>query len=266
MPRLIGNIRLAIILSLTLVLSVPMLTFAQETSIEFPGEINAIDGNVIIVGGIAVDTSNAILPADGLSVGMQVQVIGTRQDQTIIATIIVITDFGVSPTPVPPSQDATPTIPATLPPPTAEATVAPPTLVPTIDATVAPTQIPTAVATADSTTGVPIIVIEGPVQAINVTSITIFDIDIQVDPASTVLTQIRIGDTVRVEGASSFDNNTIVIVAVDITIIQTTLVVVQNIIVDGGGSIVYVPSLPSNCKRTRNGKVTCRKKTSKKTS
>lgn len=252
----------ALLIIFLIVFSVSSVVQAQDITVEFPGEIVSINGNIISVGGISVDVSDALLPADTLTVGMQVQIIGTRQEQTVMATIVVITDFGVAPTPVPP-QEATPTLVVPTAVPTqAEATL-PPTAVPTTDATSAPTVVPT-VAPTTIVGGEPIIVIEGPVQAINVTSITIFDIDIEVDPSSTVLTQIRIGDTVRVEGASSFSGDTIIIVAVDITIIQTTLIVVQNYNV-GSQNIVYIPSLPSNCKRTKKGKVTCKKKTTKKT-
>jgi len=251
------SIRLLVCLILTL-MSLSLVQ-AQETSIEFPGEINAINGNIITVGGISVDVTNAILPADGLSVGMQVQVIGVPEGQTITATIVVITDFGTAPTPVPPPADVTATPIPTLPPPTAEQPTVEPTIMPTSDATIAPTQIvPTSEVGSE-----PIIVIEGPVQAINVSSITIFDIDIEVDSSASVLTQIRIGDTVRVEGVSSFGSDTIVIVAVDITIVQTTLVVIQNNI---AGGVISIPSLPPSCKRTKNGKVTCKKKSSNKKS
>jgi hypothetical protein len=216
---------------------------AQDETIEFPGEIIAIDGNIISVGGIAVDTGSAILPGDGLTVGMTVQVIGTRQDQTILATIIVITDFGTEPD-VPEEPTEEPDIP--------EVTEEPD--VP--DAT----QEPAPSVIVNVSTLVPIIVIEGPVQAINVSSITIFDIDIEVDSADVILTQIRIGDTVRVEGKSSFTGDTIVIVAVNITIVQTTLVVIQNY----APGVVYVPSaLPPNCKRKKSGKITCKKNTKK---
>jgi Domain of unknown function (DUF5666) len=205
----------------------------DDDAIEFPGEINVIDGNIITVGGIAVDISNAIVPGDGLLVGMTVQVIGTRQDQMILATIIVITDLGTPPTPVPPEAEET-----------AEPDV--------------PTPIVPIVVT-DITIGTPIIVIEGPVQAINIDSITIFDIDIQVDSADSVLTEIRIGDTVRVEGESSFEGNTIIIVAVNITIVQTTLIIIQN----PSPGVVYIPALPPSCKRTKKGNVTCKKKSGK---
>ena len=218
---------------------------AQDATIEFPGEIISIDGSMISVGGIAVDVSNAILPGDGLTEGMTVQVIGTRQDQTINATIIVIIDFGTPATPVPEvteEPDMTPEVttePEVTEEPESTETPVPPIVI--------------------DTNGAPIIVIEGPVQAISVNYITIFDIDIEVDSADPILTQIRIGDTVRVEGEGSFGGDTIVIVALNITIVQTTVIVVNN----PGSGAVYIPALPPNCKRTKKGKVTCKKNTKK---
>ena len=226
-------------------------TQAQDAAIEFPGEIVAIDGNIISVGGIAVDVSNAILPGDGLSEGMTVQVIGTRQEQTIVATIIIIIDFG---TPATPPPEMTPEVTAD-PEMTPEVTVEPET---TEEPESTETPVPPIVIDTD---GAPIIVIEGPVQAISVNYITIFDIDIEVDASDPILTQIRIGDTIRVEGESSFEGNTIIIVAVNITIVQTTIIVVNN----PGSGAVYIPALPPNCKRTKKGKVTCKKNTKKNT-
>lgn len=76
-----------------------------------------------------------------------------------------------------------------------------------------------------------IIVIEGPVVAINVNIITIFNINVVVDPDDPILTSIRIGDRIRVEGELITDGDTyefvvggsdvtIVIVAINIVIIN----------------------------------------------
>ena len=54
--------------------------------------------------------------------------------------------------------------------------------------------------TVEPGTAVIIIVIEGPVEAINVNIITIFDIDIEVDADDPVLTVIQIGDVLRISG------------------------------------------------------------------
>jgi hypothetical protein len=72
----------------------------------------------------------------------------------------------------------------------------------------------------------PIIVIEGPIEEIDVNIITIFDIDIEVDVNDPILRNIRIGDVIRVEGDMTGDGTTIVIVAVTIVIVDIDIVVV----------------------------------------
>ena len=101
-----------------------------------------------------------------------------------------------------------------------------------------------------------LIVIEGPVQEININYITIFDIDIQIDSADPVLTQIRLGDTIRIEGETQVEGGTIIIVAVNITIIQ-----VQTVIIINPGAPA-VGGLPANCRTNRSGRVTCRSRRS----
>ncbi len=102
------------------------------------------------------------------------------------------------------------------------------------------------------------IVIEGPVQSININIITIFDIDIEVDPSDPILTEIEIGDNIRIEGNPTTRGGTIIIVAVNITIIN--VIIINN---PGGGS--GNPGLPDGCKVTKKGKIKCTKKKSKKT-
>jgi hypothetical protein len=96
------------------------------------------------------------------------------------------------------------------------------------------------------------IVIEGPVDSINVNIITIFGIDIEVDPNNPILTQIRIGDTIRVEGDVLGDGATLIIIAVNIIIID-----VDVVIVDQSGAPVVVPS---GCKLTGfgNNRIRCK--------
>ena len=67
------------------------------------------------------------------------------------------------------------------------------------------------------------IVIEGPVEAININIVTIFDIDIEVDPDDPILNVIEIGDTIRVEGDTTGTGDTIIIVAINITIINVEI-------------------------------------------
>lgn len=101
------------------------------------------------------------------------------------------------------------------------------------------------------------IVVEGPVEAINVNVITIFNINIEVEPDDPVLTRIHIGDHIRVEGNPKTMGSTIVIVAVNITIVNV-------IVVDSNPSVIIVnPGLPAGCKISKNGKIKCSKKSKK---
>lgn len=96
------------------------------------------------------------------------------------------------------------------------------------------------------------IVVEGPVQAINVNVITIFNINVQVDPGDPILNEIAVGDTVHVEGNIKTEGDTIIIIAVHITFIQIDVYVAPS-----------NSPVPSNCKVSAKGHhIKC--KTSKK--
>jgi hypothetical protein len=69
------------------------------------------------------------------------------------------------------------------------------------------------------------IIIEGPVQAININIITIYDIDIEIDTDDPILNVIQIGDFIRVEGDMVASDNTIVVIAIFVTIINVDVVV-----------------------------------------
>jgi hypothetical protein len=103
---------------------------------------------------------------------------------------------------------------------TAEATQSPEA---TAEATAEATQSPEATpeATAEPGSDLPvIIIIEGPVQSININIITIYGIDIELDANDPILTVIQIGDILRIEGDLAGSGTTIVIVAVNITIVN----------------------------------------------
>jgi hypothetical protein len=143
-----------------------------------------------------------------------------------------------------------------------------PTHLPAVEATSAATTEPTKAPTSDPTpepiaTGesgdlAPLVVIEGPVQAVNSSGLTVFDTVIRVEPGDPVLSRIQIGDTVHVEGNLTQDSDTLIIVAVNITIVNGTIV--DGTILQGAspGS----PSLPPNCKISKNGHIKCSKKAS----
>jgi hypothetical protein len=146
----------------------------------------------------------------------------------------------------------------------APATLAPtltPTHLPTVEATPAATTVPTKAPTPDPTpepiatgeTGdlAPLIVVEGPVQAVNSSTLTVFGTVIRVEPGDPVLAKIQIGDTIRVEGNLTQDSNTLIIVAVNITIVNGATI---------EGVPPSSPGLPPNCKISKNGHLKCSKK------
>lgn len=82
-------------------------------------------------------------------------------------------------------------------------------------------------------TNLPItIIIEGPVGSININIITIYGIEIQLDPNDPLLTVIRIGDRIRVEGDIIDGADTIIIVAINIIIVDADVVIIDS--GDGG--------------------------------
>jgi hypothetical protein len=65
-----------------------------------------------------------------------------------------------------------------------------------------------------------IIIIEGPVQTVNVNIITIYNINIEVDPNDPILTVIKVGDMLRIQGDLASSGTTLVLVAINITIVN----------------------------------------------
>jgi hypothetical protein len=103
-----------------------------------------------------------------------------------------------------------------------------PTSTPTGTLTVTPTSTP--IVPVPATTPEPgsddlpiTIVIEGPVQSINVNIITIYNINIQLTPNDPNLTIIRVGDILRVAGNTQSLNGTIIIIAVNVVIVNVDI-------------------------------------------
>jgi hypothetical protein len=173
----------------------------EDASIEFSGEITAINGTVIVVNGLNVDTSSAALTGL-LTVGAIVHVEGVLQPNAVIIALVIIVQLEVTPE-------------ATVP---AEGTEAPQS---------------TPQATPESTPivgdGAIIIVVEGPVEAININIITIYGINIILSPDDPLLTVIQIGDVIRIEGAmDEGDGVTIVIIAITIIFIDVDVFVLDG--------------------------------------
>jgi hypothetical protein len=156
-------------------LALGMFAFAQDDGdeedfvpvpIELYGTISDIDGTVITVSGLPVEISAASVDGS-LAVGLVIDISGTINEEGIIVAHVIVV-VGTST----PEPEVTET-------PEPEATEEP------VD---------------EETDEDAIIVIEGPVQNININVITIYNINISVAPQNPILNLIQIGDVVRVEG------------------------------------------------------------------
>lgn len=200
------------------VLVVPISITRLDTNIVVPvvtieGPVQAINGNIITVYGIDIQLAPNDPLSSTLDVGSVVVVngnmVGTGATVVVVVVTIVVIDV-TAPTPTPTlaaeqTPEATPeTMPELTPEATAEVT-------------------PGSDDDGDDDDDLPvIIVIEGPIQAINVNIITIYNINIEVSIDDPILTVIKVGDSVRVEGeiVGDDDDSTIVIIAVTIIIIN----------------------------------------------
>jgi len=101
-----------------------------------------------------------------------------------------------------------------------------PSLTPTPEATpdATPEATPETTPDPDDDDDLPItIIIEGPVTAININIITIYNINIELDPDDPNLLIIQIGDIVHIEGNTQESDGTIIIIAVIIVIINVDI-------------------------------------------
>lgn len=198
------------------------MAFAQENpggTIAFNGTISAMEDDRIVVNGLTVSLANVAVDVT-VAVGAQVNIMGTLQaDGQIIATFITVVVQA-------PQASATP-IPAM--------TTTPPAMTATPDGTTTPEP------------GGVIVVIEGPVQAININIITIYSINIAVNADDPILTVIQIGDIVRVQGEFVDDEDDLdglivldddanVNVVINLIAIQVTIINVE-VVVNVGGEV-----------------------------
>jgi hypothetical protein len=216
---------------------VPTLAQAQTGVITLTGIVSEVRADAVVVNGLTISLAETTAPA-GLVVGAQISVTGTlRADGVIVAQVIIII--------APPGVTATPT--ATLTPVPTLTAVIDPSVTPTLTATPNPLASPTATPITPDDDDV-IIVIEGPVIAIQINIITIYDIDIAVAPDDPLLTVIQIGDIVRVEGilfspGDDDDDFSGILVGlgdadIDITIIAITIIIVDiDVFVGDDGAV-----------------------------
>ncbi len=147
-------------------------TFAQQAtptptaSIELTGPISSIEGAILTVNGLRIDTTGATINGE-LNTGVTVVVVGNVTPEGVITAQSVTV----------PVNSSTPISTAGF------ETASPP------QGTATPAETDT------------IIVIEGPIQEININIITIYHMNIQVDVNNPILNLIQIGDVIYVEGA-----------------------------------------------------------------
>jgi hypothetical protein len=246
---------IGLLLSFTLVQSL----FAQDDTLEatnlvtIEGPVQSIGGNAITISGINIQVNPNDPAWVNLQVGdvVRVQANSVEQDDDTVVLVAVIIIIVID------VDTATPTPEAT-----SEAT---PEATPDDDdddeATPEVTPEATPEATPETTPDpddVPvIIVIEGPVQAININIITIYNINIQVDADDPILTVIQIGDIVRIAGNIAGDDDgddtTIVIIAVTIVIINVDVVILDGVVWRDSGNCNNPPPswAPANGWRRR---------------
>lgn len=95
----------------------------------------------------------------------------------------------------------------------------------------------------------PIVVIEGPVEAINVNIITIFGVEIEVDPNDSNFSRIQIGNNIRIEGEVVNRVDHLTIVAITIINVDVDLVFVGQVY----AAPVVAFYIPPGCKITGIG-------------
>ena len=94
-----------------------------------------------------------------------------------------------------------------------------------------------------------LVIIEGPVEAIDANIVTAFGMDIMVDPDDPILTALQPGDQIRVEGNIDISEESTVIVATSIVITNIDAVISDEPVEQPGAPIV----VPPGCKITGIG-------------
>lgn len=246
---MVAKYRFFLILSLFGVLlsfSIVQVLLAQETTpaanlVTIEGPVQAIGGNAITISGINIQISPNDPVWTNLQVGdvVRVQANTVQQDDDTIILVAVVIIIVIDIDTATPTPEATPEL--------------------TPEATPETTPDPDDDDDDNDDNDLPItIVIEGPVQAININIITIYNINIQVDADNPILTVIQIGDIVRIEGSISDDddddnNTTIIIIAVTIVIINVDVVIGDGVVWRDNGNCSNPPPpwAPANGWRRR---------------
>jgi hypothetical protein len=184
--------------------------------------LNVANGGDPVVANAVIAQANALLAAYPGKLPYNIAP-SAAEGQTMVSLGGVLDSYNSGQLTVNCSLTPTPSpTPSLTPTPVGTATVTP-TFTPTVTGTLTATPVVTATSTPNPN-GQPItIIIEGPVQSININIITIYDIDIQLDPNDPNLQIIQIGDIVHVEGDTQDFNGTIIIIAINIVIINVDI-------------------------------------------
>lgn len=188
----------------------PAQAVTPSTMITIEGVVSSIIGNTWIVGGVTIIVTPQTVITGYPVVGNVVHVAAAPgENNQLIAQTIALVAMTATPGPsATPSDTPTVTLTGTVgPSPTASITPNP-----TLTGTSGP-----------SPTPVPyvLIVIEGPVEAINVNIIIIYGQRVKLRPDDPELVKLKVGDWVHVDGDFERDSdNTIIIVVVNIIIIN----------------------------------------------
>lgn len=205
-------------------------TAIVPATIEFTGTISNVTDTHIIVNGLTVTTANVDIEGT-IAVGMYVEIEGRLlADGTVQATEIEQQKDNDHRQIITPTASWTP---ATTPVPDSTRTLNPPPIMPSGTPSISPTSTPDDDDPDDNKDNDVLIVIEGPIEAININIVIIYGFEIVLDDDDPILTVIRVGDVIRVEGTlrddDDDDENTIfVIVAVDITFINVIVIIIDG--------------------------------------
>jgi len=164
----------------------------QGSPITFSGTVESVGPRFIVVNGLMVDLQNAAGPLNRLQLGAPVTIVGTLQNSVVQATLVQLGDD---------DDDDTG---STNPPP-----------VQVVTSTPAPAS--GANPPASRRDGARRIVVQGPVSRVTPTSLRVFDLDIAIDDDTVLMTNVNVGDNVRIDGDFTITNNVFQITAVNVT-------------------------------------------------
>lgn len=169
--------------------------------ITFSGPVESTGPRFIVVNGLLVDLAGAEVPSIGMQIGDIITVYGSLQNNTVVAARVELGDqtAGLTVTPGGP-------------------TVTPPPL--------------NLSGRGDDDDRPRRIVVQGPVRNITNNTIQIFNLNIQYDPTIVNVTNIQVGDNVRVQGDFTIVNNIYNIVAVNATVVNAPVFIGSDRITD----------------------------------